>query len=96
MLHPHLNRILKILNKHQQSFSLSTNGSLIPKIGNSELFQNLNFIQITLLGFSQKSFDKIKKFDFQNVLQNIQVINELIPPNSLEITYFLHLFKVGR
>jgi len=94
LLHPQLNEILHILNEADQSFALSTNGSIIPKNLNSSLLENLSYIRISLPGFSQKSYDKIHQLNFEKVLQNISILNELVPPNTLEVLLFAYKFNI--
>lgn len=94
LLHPQLNEILHILKEADQSFALSTNGSFIPKNLNSSLLDNLSYIRLSLPGFSQKSYDKIHRLDFEKVLQNIGILNELAPPNTLEVLLYAYKFNI--
>jgi len=95
LLHPQLNEILHILKEADQSFALSTNGSFIPKNLNSSLLDNLSYIRFSLPGFSQKSYDKIHRLDFEKVLQNIGILNELVPPDTLEVLLYAYKFNTG-
>jgi GT2 family glycosyltransferase/molybdenum cofactor biosynthesis enzyme MoaA len=94
LLHPRLDEILHILKEADQSFALSTNGSFIPKNLNSSLLDNLSYIRLSLPGFSQKSYDKIHRLDFEKVLQNIGILNELVPPNTLEVLLYAYKFNI--
>jgi len=94
LLHPQLDEILHILKEADQSFALSTNGSSIPKNLNSSLLDNLSYIRLSLPGFSQKSYDKIHRLDFEKVLQNIGILNELVPPNTLEVLLYAYKFNI--
>nr|WP_300998939.1 glycosyltransferase [Methanoculleus sp.] len=95
LLHPRLNEILHILKEADQSFALSTNGSFIPKNLNSSLLDNLSYIRLSLPGFSQQSYDKVHRLDFEKVLQNISILNELAPPNTLEVLLYAYKFNTG-
>lgn len=94
LLHPQLNEILHILKEADQSFALSTNGSFIPKNLNSSLLDNLSCIRLSLPGFSQQSHDKVHRLDFEKVLQNIGILNELVPPNTLEVLLYAYKFNI--
>lgn len=94
LLHPQLNEILRILDEADQSFALSTNGSIIPKDLTSSLLENLSSIRISVPGFSQKSYEKIHQLNFKNVLKNIGILNELAPPNTLEVFLFAYKFNI--
>jgi len=93
-LHPQLNEILHILKEADQSFALSTNGSFLPKNLNSSLLYNLSYIRLSLPGFSQQSYDKVHRLDFESVLQNIGILNELAPPNTLEVLLYAYKFNI--
>lgn len=95
LLHPQLNEILGTLKEADQRFALSTNGSFIPKSLNSQLLENLSYLRISLPGFSQKSYDKIHQLNFDTVLHNIDVLNEMVPPNTLEIGIFVYKFNIA-
>jgi MoaA/NifB/PqqE/SkfB family radical SAM enzyme len=94
LLHPQLNEILGTLKEADQRFALSTNGSIIPKILNSLLLENLSYLRVSLPGFSQRSYDKIHQLDFDTVLHNIDVLNDMVPPNTLEVGIFAYKFNI--
>ncbi|WOX56629.1 radical SAM protein [uncultured Methanoculleus sp.] len=93
-LHPQLNEILGTLKEAGQRFALSTNGSFIPDSLNSQLLENLSYLRISLPGFSQRSYDKIHQLNFGTVLHNIDVLNELVPPGTLEVGIFAYKFNI--
>ncbi len=94
LLHPQLDEILKVLNEEDQSFALSSNGSVVPKNLNSSLLENLSYFRISLPGFSQQSYDRIHQLNFDKVLHNINVLKELAPPNTLEVTLYAYKFNI--
>jgi molybdenum cofactor biosynthesis enzyme MoaA len=94
LLHPHLDEIIKILKEMDQSFALSTNGSFIPNCLKSSHLENLSFCRVSLPGFSQESYNRIHQLDFDKVLHNIDVLYELVPPDTLEIGIFAYKFNL--
>jgi Radical SAM superfamily. len=70
-LHPQLGQILDITqNKYGFTTRLSTNaGKTIDY--QKEWFTNLKSLTISMCGFSQDSYDRIHKFDFEKVKSNI-------------------------
>lgn len=93
-LHPKLNEIIKILNNANQKFALSTNGSIVPKELDFSLLDNLFYLRISLPGFSQGSYNRIHQLNFKNVLHNVGILSEMVPPNTLEVLFFVYKFNV--
>jgi MoaA/NifB/PqqE/SkfB family radical SAM enzyme len=72
-LHPDLQSITRIINDHNLRYSISTNASIVPQI--DETFaKNLISVFFSMCGFSQRSYDRIHKFEFEAVRENISTI----------------------
>ena len=72
-LHPQFNEIIAWLGKSGQGFGLSTNGSR-PRALRGPVLSNLQYLVISMPGFSQKSYDRIHGLDFEAVKANIVAI----------------------
>lgn len=70
-LHPNLDQIVGVINKSGLRYTLSTNGFKIGKI-DAPFLQNLAMIRFSMSGFSQASYDRIHKLDFETVKRNIE------------------------
>lgn len=70
MLHPHLNEIIEITQSRGVDYVLSTNGFHYQNITAGSLSKMKRFI-ISMPGFSQDSYDRIHKFDFEKIKENI-------------------------
>lgn len=93
-LHPAIDKILTILNNHEQKFSLSTNGSVFYPDFDESLFDNLERIRFSLPGFSQSSYDRIHKLNFLKVLQNIENWADFLPPHLFDVAFYLYRFNI--
>jgi len=72
-LHPDLKGIISVINDHNLRYSISTNASIVPQI--DEAFtKNLMSIFLSMCGFSQQSYDRIHKFKFDRITENIATI----------------------
>lgn len=69
-LHPELDKIIKIANRHNIRYAFSTNASRLPAI-DDDFVKNLDHIIFSMCGFSQESYDKIQKLDFEKAKSNI-------------------------
>lgn len=72
-LNPQLVDILRIMEKRQIYYSLSTNASRYVDISLSGL-RMLKIMTFSFSGFSQESYDKIHGFDFEQTLNNVKKI----------------------
>jgi molybdenum cofactor biosynthesis enzyme MoaA len=72
-LHPDLQSIIRVINDHNLRYSISTNASIVPPM--DEAFaKNLISIFFSMCGFSQQSYDRIHKFEFDRIRENISAI----------------------
>lgn len=72
-LHPRLTELISMLNGRELSYGFSTNASRVPAIDRA-FVRNLRFILFSMPGFSQRSYDRIHGFQFEQILQNIRSI----------------------
>ena len=97
-LNPDYNAILKLLHKHKQIFSLSTNAS-VPQLieGNERLYKYCKTIIFSMCGFSQTSYDRIHKFNFERIKSNISRLLTNIREHGFEgtaiISYHVYQFN---
>jgi MoaA/NifB/PqqE/SkfB family radical SAM enzyme len=94
LLHPKLDEILYTLKNANQNFTLSTNGSFLPKKLCSSLLDNLSYFRVSIPGFSQESYDKIHQLKFKKVLHHISLFSEMVPANTLEVLFFVYKFNL--
>ena len=76
LLNPEFDNIVNILNYHKIKFNISTNASKLPKLSSSTSMKNLLELRFSMSGFSQASYDKIHKFNFDLIRDNIIKITE--------------------
>jgi MoaA/NifB/PqqE/SkfB family radical SAM enzyme len=93
LLHPSLKDILKILSDNKLKFIFSTNASVFVDL-DENLFKNLQNFFISIPGFSQKSYDKIHGFTFEEILKNIDKWIDLIGPDRIQIQYHVYKFNL--
>jgi MoaA/NifB/PqqE/SkfB family radical SAM enzyme len=72
-LHPDLPNIIRVINDHGLRYSISTNASVVPEIDEA-FVKNLIAVRFSMCGFSQQSYDRIHKFDFDRIRENIATI----------------------
>lgn len=70
-LNPRLNEILEVLNDRNIRYGLSTNASHYVKI-KEEYLDNLQYLIISISGFSEKTYKNIHSLDLNNILDNIK------------------------
>lgn len=96
-LHPKLKDILAFLHKKFLSFGLSTNISKPVTFSKNELAL-LEHITFSMPGFSQHSYDKIHKFNFEQIKNNIESMitnfRESGFKGSATIAYHLYKFNI--
>ena len=72
-LHPDLQNIIRVINDYGLRYSISTNASIVPQIDEA-FVKNLINIRFSMCGFSQESYDRIHKFEFDRIRGNISTI----------------------
>ena len=72
-LHPDLQSIIRVINDHGLRYWISTNASIVPQIDEA-FVQNLIAVRFSMCGFSQQSYDRIHKFKFDRITENIHII----------------------
>jgi MoaA/NifB/PqqE/SkfB family radical SAM enzyme len=72
-LHPDLQSITRVINDHNLRYSISTNASIVPQIDEA-FVKNLIAVRFSMCGFSQQSYDRIHKFEFDRIWGNISTI----------------------
>lgn len=93
-LHPKFNEIISFLSEKDIKFYLSSNFSILPKNISKESFKSCQGITISMPGFSQNSYNKIHKFNFYKILENINNIKEFISTEKLKVSYHLYQFNI--
>lgn len=98
MLHPQINDLLRVLKDYGLHFTLSTNGSRFVALDASVL-PYLSFLRFSVSGFSQQSYTRINRLDFQSVLTNLQTFSEDMhakwPRAKLEMAYLTYTFNIA-
>ncbi len=69
LLHPQFYDIASYLRDKKLFLQISTNGSIV--IEKKVPLDHVNFILISMPGFSQDSYDKVHGFSFKKIIQNI-------------------------
>jgi MoaA/NifB/PqqE/SkfB family radical SAM enzyme len=72
-LHPELQNIIRVINDHGLRYAISTNASIVPQIDEA-FVKNLTSVRFSMCGFSQQSYDRIHKFKFDRITENIRAI----------------------
>lgn len=83
-LNPEAEEIFSFLSLNQQSYSLSTNGSVYKKAFDTGTYKYMSSITFSLPGFSQESYDRIHGFNFEYVCKNIICLLEDMRKNGFE------------
>ncbi|HLD30302.1 MAG TPA: radical SAM protein, partial [bacterium] len=71
LLHRNFREIVETLNDHDLRYIISTNGSVFFKFDRA-LSKNLSRLAFSMPGFSQASYDRIHKLNFEEVKRNIR------------------------
>lgn len=90
-LHPQFSEIIQVLINNNIKYGLSTNGSIYKELIDTPLLHELKF---SLPGYSQESYNKIHKLDFQAIIDNIDRHMSSIPHHKINITYFIYPFNI--
>lgn len=97
-LHPRLASLVEILNDAGLRYSLSTNGSVAAEITEAWI-RNLDHVLISMPGFSQRSYDRISKLDFEKVKTNISLMvrrfREAGFRGTMIVSYHVYQFNLG-
>lgn len=73
-IYPRFKEIIRFLNSENIKFELSTNASKLILFEENNILRNLQYITISMPGFSQDSYDKIHGFKFDVIKENITKI----------------------
>jgi MoaA/NifB/PqqE/SkfB family radical SAM enzyme len=97
LLHPGFPEIVECLNKYNLRYILSTNGSVFLKF-NKAISRNLSRLAFSMPGFSQASYDRIHKLNFEEVKRNIEHFVEdlrsLNYRNDIRILFHVYQFNL--
>ena len=74
LLHPEFASIIRIANHFNCPLDISTNANVLPKIPNDFDASRIYIVWFSMPGFSQQSYDKIHKFDFERIKHNITTL----------------------
>lgn len=94
MLHPQINEILHIIEKCGLTTNISTNASKVPTVDQAAV-KAVNRILISMPGFSQKSYDKIHGFNFEQIKRNILKLKEEFVGVPFDMTYHIYQFNMN-
>jgi MoaA/NifB/PqqE/SkfB family radical SAM enzyme len=70
LLNPEFEGIIEVLHKKRLRFVISTNASRVAEV-NGNLMTYMSQLIISMPGFSQSSYNRIHRFDFHKILENI-------------------------
>ena len=73
LLHPEFAKIVEIANEEQCLLDLSTNANVLPSLPNTFDASSITSMFISMCGFSQASYDRIHRFDFEHIKNNIRM-----------------------
>lgn len=78
LLNPDYSKIIEFLADKQQCYSVSTNASVVRSVERENVYEKCKSFTISMPGFSQQSYDRIHKFDFEKIKSNIKdLIDEI-------------------
>ena len=94
LLHSDLPEIIRIINDHDVRYALSTNAYRVPVI-NREFVRNLDHLIFSMCGFSQASYDRIQRTDFDKARENITRIVKDCRGHGFkgDFRIFFHIYK---
>jgi MoaA/NifB/PqqE/SkfB family radical SAM enzyme len=93
ILHPQLPELLKILVQNDLGYIISTNASKYIPL-DKDLLNNLQHFMISMPGFSQKSYDRVHGFQFNEILNNIDRWTELVGSEKILIKFHVYQFNL--
>lgn len=93
-LNPQLQNILKIIDDRCLKFHISTNGSKIDYF-TGEYIEGLTLFMVSISGFSQRTYGKIHGFAFDNILENIERIADILSSKGKleKMQVNMHVYK---
>jgi len=95
-LHPDLTGIIRVINDHGLRYAISTNASIVPQIDEA-FVKNLISVFFSICGFSQQSYDRIHKFKFDRIKENIITIVSRLRSSGykkrIEILFHVYRFN---
>lgn len=98
-LHPRFKDIIKFLNVENLKIILSTNCSKAVIFEEEGILSNMQFIILSMPGFSQNSYDKIHGFNFGSILNNIFAImmnfKNVGFKGSFVLAFHIYQFNLG-
>ncbi len=95
LIHPKFKEIIYELSKYPQfTYGISTNAGTIQKF-NAVMLKQLVYLRISMPGFSQESYDKISKQNFQQVTDNIRNLVSQCRQNADELNIYIdfHVYR---
>lgn len=72
LLNPDYSKIIGFLADKQQCYSISTNASVVKNVEQENAYEKCKSFVISMPGFSQQSYNRIHKFDFEKIKVNIK------------------------
>ena len=82
LLHPQFTNIVKIFHEANVAFEISTNGSVPLKSDALRFLDHMDTFKFSMCGFSDESYARISKLDFEEVKENIVRALKLLRDNS--------------
>lgn len=76
LLNPDYVRIVEYLAEKKQLFSVSTNASVAPLAKKKDAYESCVSFTFSMSGFSQQSYDRIHRLQFENVRENIKKLTD--------------------
>lgn len=94
LLHRDFRGIVECLNDYDLRYVISTNGSVFLSFSKA-ISKNLSCLAFSMPGFSQASYDKIHKLDFEEIKRNIQhYVRDLRSLGyAKDITILFHIYQ---
>ena len=92
-LHPNFLEILKILHDNDLMFTVSTNSSKFIEIP-EQIQKKMQFLIISMPGFSQKSYDRIHGFSFKEIIKNTEMWIKNYNPNKIKLNFHIYQFNL--
>ena len=95
MLHPEFAKIIEISKKENCLVALSTNAAVLPKLPDTFDASNIGFVKFSMCGFSQASYDKIHRFNFERIKENIEIIVRTFRQHGFvgEFYIYFHVYQ---
>lgn len=92
-------KIIEYLARQQQTYSVSTNASVVLSAENNNAYEYCKAFSFSMPGFSQASYDRIHGFSFEKIKRNIELLTENINAKGFHgdgsISYHVYKFNVN-